>query len=114
MKVLMMFLNVLNMYKVVWQNIDIDIPLNDDTYQYYDMPKANLYYNNKLIETYEYYERGINHTNLNVINSRHVKTYKIDYRVNFDAYDISSTQTIHFNIIDNIAPKIIKDRKSVV
>ena len=39
------------MYKVVWQNIDIDIPLNDDTYQYYDMPKANLYYNNKLIET---------------------------------------------------------------
>jgi len=108
MKILMMFLNVLNMYKVVWQNIDIDIPLNDDTYQYYDMPKANLYYNNKLIETYEYYERGINHTNLNVINSRHVKTYKIDYRVNFDAYDISSTQTIHFNIIDNIAPKIIK------
>src|SRR5690554_4434331 len=108
MKVLMIFLNILNMYKVVWENKDIKIPLNEDTYQYYEMPKANLYYNNILIKTDEYYERGVNHTNLNVINSRHVKTFKIDYRVRFDEYGISSTQTIHFNVVDTIGPEFIK------
>lgn len=108
MKVLFMFLNVLSMYKVVWENIDIEIPLNEDTYQYYEIPKANLYYNDILIKTDIYYERGVNHTNLNVVNSRHVKTFKIDYRVYFDEYEISSTQTIHFNVIDNIAPVFIK------
>lgn len=108
MKILMMFVNLLNMYKVVWENIDIDIPLNDNTYLYYDMPKAYLYdSNDNLIETEVYYEKGVNHTSLNVVNSRHVKVFKINYRAHFDEYGISQTEMINFNIIDITPPEFL-------
>lgn len=108
MKTLIMFVNLLSMYKVVWEDIDINIPLNDNTNLYYDIPQANLYdNNNNLIKTDVYYEKGVNHTSLNVVNSRHVKVFRIDYRVHFEEYGISQTQTIHFNIVDNEPPEFL-------
>lgn len=108
MKLIVLMFTILTNYKIVWENVDIFINLGEDTYQYYEYPKASLYVNDVLVDADVYYEKGINHTNLNVINSRHVKTYKIDYRANFDEYAISSTQSIYFNIVDNIAPTFIK------
>lgn len=107
MNIFLILTSLINMYQVVWKNTFIDIPLNYDTYQYYDLPKAYLYYNDVLLESEVIYEKGINHTSLNVVNSKHVKTFKIDYRVTFVEYNIKSTQTIYFNIIDNIAPEIL-------
>lgn len=109
MKIIMMVLNILRIYNnVVWENTEIYIPLNSDTYQYYDMPKAKLVdKNGNLVEEGTYYEKGVNHTSLNVINSRHVRTFKIDYRVHFDRSGESRTQTIYFNIVDITAPVFI-------
>lgn len=107
MKILLLFINILSSYKVIWKNTHIKIPLKENTHIHYDKPEANLYYNDELIDTVSYYEKGVNHTNLNVINSNHVKEFKIDYRVHFEKYNISNTQTITFEIVDIISPEFI-------
>lgn len=108
MKIMFLILNILTNYKVVWENTSFNIKLGENTHRYYDVPKAYLYKDDILIETKEYYEKGINHTNLSTVNSNTVRTHKIDYRVTFSNYNIKDTQTIYFNIIDDIPPTFIR------
>ena len=97
------------MYKVVWKNTVIDIPLNDNIYDYVDYPEASLYdLNDFLVSTDYYYEKGVNRTSLSVVNSKHVKSFRIIYRVTYSELDISFDEEIIFNIIDNKPPEIIK------
>lgn len=109
MNLILTMLSLINMYQVLWQNTTIDIPLNDATTNYYELPEATLYYQGKIITTNEYYyERGVNRTSLSVVNSNHVKAFKIDYRITFYELGVTSEQTITFNIVDEIPPTILK------
>ncbi|VEU80358.1 hypothetical protein [Haploplasma axanthum] len=109
MQIIMTVLNILSMYKVVWKNTVIDIPLNDNIYDYVDYPEASLYdLNDFLVSTDYYYEKGVNRTSLSVVNSKHVKSFRIIYRVTYSELDISFDEEIIFNIIDNKPPEIIK------
>lgn len=103
-----LILNILTNYKVIWENVEFNIPLNENTHQYYDLPKAKLYDGNKLICENPVYEKGVNHTTLKTVTSKHVKEHKIDYRATFLNYNIKSTQTIYFNIVDVIPPEFIR------
>ncbi|HHW80044.1 MAG TPA: hypothetical protein GX742_04465 [Acholeplasmataceae bacterium] len=109
MQVLLTLMSILNMYQVVWNNTHIEIPLQVPTTNYYELPEAELYLGNNLIKTDKYYyERGVNRTSLTVVNSNHVKSYKIDYRITFYELGITSEQTITFEIVDEIPPTILK------
>lgn len=108
MKLLLMMLTVVNMYNVKWENDYFDIELYDNVVELFDLPQANLYdSNNKLIDTPKSYLKGVNRTSLSVVNSNHVKTFKIDYRVYFYEYNIQFDHTITFNIVDTKAPTIL-------
>lgn len=105
----LIMLSLLSMYKVTWFNTNIDIPLYDDTFLYYDLPEPVLMLNDEIVNNESFYiEQGVNRTSLRVVNSNHVKTFKIDYRVTYDNLGISFDCTISFNITDNIAPTILK------
>lgn len=109
MNSLFIIINLLSMYKVVWTNTLIEIPLTENTHQYYDLPQASLYKNGVLVSTEEfYYEQGVNRTSLTVINSNHVKEFRVDYRVDFYELGITSEQTITYKIVDITAPVVIK------
>ena len=108
MKFLFLFFNLLTSYRVVWENTDLKIPLKANTHEYYDMPEAKVYQDGKVIDTNCYYEKGVNHTSLSVVNSNHVRVFKVDYRVYFPELAISNTQTINFIIVDETAPVFLK------
>lgn len=109
MKIFLYLTFLFNLYNIKWENIHIKIPLLDSVTNYFDLPKATLYDNNSnVINSPYYYEKGVNHTSLKVVSSKHVKTYRVDYRITFYELNIKSTQTITFEIIDNIPPEIIK------
>jgi len=105
MSFLLSLLTIISSYQVVWENIEIDVNINEDIMSYIDMPKAKLYINGILhsVEvTYTY--DGVNRTFLSTINTSYVKTYKLDYEVYFALYDIKDQITIYFNVVDDIKP----------
>lgn len=108
MRSLLILLSFLNSYKIVWEDTHFKIPLNENTHVYYEIPKAVAYdhLGNK-INTEVYYQRGVNHTTLKVVNSLHVKTFKIDYKAFFPEIGRESIQTIQFEIIDIIEPEFL-------
>lgn len=108
MKTIFMLINLLSSYQIVWQNTHFKIPLNENTHVYYEVPKAIVYdLNDQQVETEVYYQRGVNHTTLKVVNSLHVKTFKIDYKAYFPLIGKEAIETITFEIIDNIEPEFL-------
>lgn len=105
----LIFLSILSMYKVDWVNQEINIPLYSDTFLYYDLPYPILMLGDTEITDELYYiEQGVNRTSLRVVNSNHVKTFKIDYRVTYESLGLSFDVTIIFNIVDLEPPTILK------
>lgn len=108
MEFILILLSIFNSYKVTWENDYFDIPLYDNVSNYFDLPVAKLYDSNgNELETATSYLKGVNHTSISVVNSNHVKLFKVDYRVYFEDYSIRFDHTIYFNIIDDIAPEIL-------
>lgn len=95
------------MYQVKWDNDYIEIELYDNVSTFIDLPTAKLYKNGKEISSTTSYIKGVNNTTIKVLNSNHVKVYKIDYRVYFLDYNLSYDHTITFEIVDNIAPEFL-------
>lgn len=105
MKTLLLLLSFLNSYKIVWEDTHFKIPLNENTHVYYEIPKAVVYDSfGNVVKTEVYYQRGVNHTTLKVVNSLHVKTFKVDYKAFLPEIGRESIQTIQFEIIDIIKP----------
>ncbi|QWB96431.1 hypothetical protein KHQ89_03095 [Mycoplasmatota bacterium] len=105
MSFLLSLLTIISSYQVIWENIEIDVNINEDIMSYVDMPKAKLYIDGILhsVEaTYTY--DGVNRTFLSTINTSYAKTYKLDYEVYFALYDIKDQISIYFNVIDNVKP----------
>jgi hypothetical protein len=71
-------------YNVVWNDLDVYIPLNEEVTPYTLIPSVFVYYNNEKLENLDiYYHRGVERTFLSVVNSRDVKTFYIKYRNKF-------------------------------
>lgn len=107
MKLFMMLTTLLNMYQVKWTDDYFEVELYEDVTQHFETPSAILYDNeDNIISVDATYLRGVNRTDLSIVNSRHVKSFKIDYRVFFDEYGLSFDHTITFKIVDKIPPVI--------
>jgi hypothetical protein len=108
MSFLLSFITLISSYQVTWQNIDINVNLNDDISEYLNIPEAKLYIDGILVSseaTYTY--DGVNRTFLSTIKTSYAKTYKLDYEVYYPLYDIKDTTSIYFHVIDNIPPEFI-------
>ncbi|MFA6801416.1 MAG: hypothetical protein WCR19_04855, partial [Acholeplasmataceae bacterium] len=105
MSFLLSLLAVIGSYQVVWQQTEVDVKLYDSIYEYVEIPTASLYIDGELIDTEVTYRyNGVNKTFISTVITSYVKSYAIDYEVYFIDYDIKETMTIHFNVIDDIAP----------
>ncbi len=95
--------------RVEWINHVLDIPLFSNVEDYKEIPEAQLYINDILVnDPLIYYERdGVDHTFFSVITSSHVRIFTMRYRVHFPTYDVIHTQDIVFNIVDLDPPEII-------
>jgi len=103
------FMNVLT-YQIEWINDFINIRLHENLDDYRFLPEAFLIIDgNQVIDPLMYYERnGVEWTFISTVSTSVVKTYQIKYRVTYPTYQISSTKTIYFNVIDDIAPEVIE------
>lgn len=107
MQTLLILLNILSSYQLVWKNTEFEIPLGADVYEHFEIPEVEVYQNGSLVNTEINYQRGVNHTSLRVVNSNHVKSFKIDYKAYIDDLGLQSIQTITFNIVDEIKPTFL-------
>ena len=107
MKIFFLMFNILSSYRVVWNNIKIDIPLNSSPGEYFNLPEAKLIDDKGNIVSKNCFYEEVNHTTTKVINTKHVKTFRVDYKATFPDYFISNTESIYFNIVDTIAPEFI-------
>ncbi|MDY0276626.1 MAG: DUF5011 domain-containing protein [Acholeplasma sp.] len=109
MHAFIMLMTLLSSYRIKWVDTNLKIRLNEDVSEFIMMPQAILFDSEgrTIDDAVYYYERGVNRTSLSVLNSKHVKTYHIDYRVTYYELGISFVQTIIFDIIDDIDPVII-------
>lgn len=100
----MVFLNLL----IIWTNFSIDIPVHDSLEYYKYIPEAHLLDedNEIIIDPDMYYEMEVDRTFFSVVNTNLLGTYTVKYRVYYPNYNKQSTQTIYFNIVDNIPPEI--------
>lgn len=104
----MSMLALFQSYNIVWENKVVEIPLYESVEEYLYLPKAKVYVNNQVIENANsYYEYGVNHTFISVVNSNHVKSFFIDYKVYFPTQNIESVQTIEFKIVDLTPPRML-------
>ncbi len=101
------FFSILSV-NVEWINYNLTIELNENIEEYRELPEAHLYINGVLTEDplMNYQRTGVERTFFSVVNTRHVKTFIIKYRVYFPSYNVVHTQEIIFNIVDNTAPLI--------
>ena len=114
MKLFIMLTTLLNMYQVKWSNDYFEVELYTDVTQFFEVPSAVLYDNKgNEINCSASYLRGVNRTDLSVVNSQHVKTFRIDYRVFFDEYGLSFDHTITFDVVDKTAP-VINDADDII
>ena len=94
-------------YNVVWNDLDVYIPLNEEVTPYTLIPSVFVYYNNEKLENLDiYYHRGVERTFLSVVNSRDVKTFYIKYRVYIPSIGVDEIATVAFHIVDTIKPTI--------
>ncbi len=102
------FFSILSV-RVDWINDYLDIPVFSQINEYKEIPEAQLFIGNVLVDDpLMYYERdGVDHTFFSVITTNYIRTYTIRYRVTFPTYQIVQTQDIVFNIVDFIPPEII-------
>src|SRR5690554_1349042 len=107
MQTLLILLNILSSYQLVWKNTEFEIPLGANVYEHFETPMVEVYQNGSLVNTEINYQRGVNHTSLRVVNSNHVKSFKIDYKAYIDDLGLQSIQTITFNIVDEIKPNFL-------
>lgn len=99
-------LKIMTAFQFIWTNTIIEIPLNDNIEKYIHLPQAEIYDNNQKIDTEIYYTKGVNHTFISVLNSRHVKKYYIYYEAYAPEYQIYSTMQIVFDVVDKIPPNL--------
>src|SRR5690606_26603536 len=93
---------------------EVTIPLNDSLESYKYEPYASLYIDDEHIDDpLMYYEYEVNHTTFKVINTKHVGTYTVYYRVHFPTYGFESTESIQFVVKDLIFP-IVALREEIV
>ncbi len=106
MSFLLALIGILGPYQVVWEDTDIDVVLNTPIEDYVDIPQASLYIEGELIDTEAtYIYNGVNRTFITTVQTSYVKTYAIDYEVYFEAYDIRTTTTVYFHVVDEISPR---------
>ncbi len=110
MQILSLLLNV----AIIWSQTEVTIPLNDSLESYKYEPYASLYIDDERIDDpLMYYEYEVNHTTFKVINTKHVGTYTVYYRVHFPTYGFESTESIQFIVKDLIFP-IVTLREEIV
>jgi hypothetical protein len=101
---IMEFLTMIQM-NVIWEDDHLTIDLFEPIEHYVEQPSARLFEGEQeRIDPDVYYERGVDRTFLSVVQTSHVHTYYIKYRVHFPTYGIVDTHTIVFDVVDRIAP----------
>lgn len=100
----MEFLSMIQM-NVIWADDHLVIDLFEPIENYVLEPSARLFDGEEeRIDPYVHYERGVDRTFLSVVQTSHVHTYYIKYRVHFPTYGIVDTHTIVFDVVDRTAP----------
>ncbi|MDY0074309.1 MAG: hypothetical protein RBR75_00295 [Acholeplasmataceae bacterium] len=95
--------------RIEWINDHLTIPVFEQVETYRYLPEAKLYIDDYWIMDAEVvYERnGVEWTFISTVNTSKVKSYSIKYRATFETYNISSTHTIIFDVVDLEPPTII-------
>lgn len=95
--------------RVEWINDWIKVPLHEPIESYRYLPEARIYVNDLIVigakVTYE--RNGVEWTFISTVNTSHVRTYGIRYRAYFPDYNITSTHTITFDVVDVIPPEFV-------
>ncbi|MFP4178161.1 MAG: hypothetical protein ACLFTZ_05295, partial [Acholeplasmataceae bacterium] len=98
------FLTMVQM-TVVWADDHLTVDLFEPIENYVERPSARLFDGEEeRIDPDVYYERGVDRTFLSVVQTSHVHTYYIKYRVHFPTYGIVDTHTVVFEVVDREAP----------
>ena len=95
-------------FLIHWFNTTVDIPVYESLEPYKSQPYA-------VLETEEgdlsgrlmYYEYEVDHTTFSTVNTNKVGQYKVSYKVYYPIKNISSVQSITFNVYDDIKPEVI-------
>ncbi|MBE0700092.1 MAG: hypothetical protein IH571_00235, partial [Acholeplasmataceae bacterium] len=107
-------LSVLSLFQtvnthVIWKNDVLTLPISSALHDYQYLPEASLFDDDghEQIDPHRFYEYGVDRTFLSVVNTHVVRDYHIKYRVHFPTYQIISTKTIVFSVIDDVPPIIL-------
>lgn len=100
-------LNLAVQFIIIWSQTTIYVPLGTNLEDYKYLPVATLLESQCIINDDDmYYEYEVNRTFFRVVNTNHLGTYRVDYKVYFPTYHKNAEQTITFIVIDDIAPEI--------